>query len=67
MDLIARTMGQEWLRLQRSALCIDDSDVATSCGSAIRLLEVALTDVSELLDDRQRDVVQHALALAERP
>jgi hypothetical protein len=66
MDLVARTMGQEWLRLQRSALCIDGSDVATSCDSAIRLFELALVDVRQLLEDRQRDVVQHALALAKR-
>jgi hypothetical protein len=66
MDLVARAVGEQWRRLQTSALCVDGSDVATSCGSAIRLFELALNDVRDLLDDRQRDVVAHALALATR-
>lgn len=65
-DLLAKTMGHEWQRLQTSALCIDGSGVAASCRSAIGLYELAVDEVSELLDSRQRDVVRHALVLATR-
>lgn len=54
-------LGPEWERGFASALGIEPDDDDAAVAGAMRLFELAAAEVSALLDQRQRDVIDHAL------
>jgi hypothetical protein len=65
-DLVSDAMGEEWRREQAVALGQGDETFEEACTAALRLYELASVEVAPLLDERQRDVVGYALAIAGR-
>jgi hypothetical protein len=65
-QLVAAELGPEWSRAQLSALGLAGDTAKVSARSALRLFALAVEDVRELLDERQRAVVEHALERARR-
>jgi hypothetical protein len=65
-DLVSDAMGEEWRREQAAALGQHDETFQKTCTAALRLYELAVGEVSPLLDERQRDVTGYALAMAGR-
>jgi predicted nucleotidyltransferase len=57
-------IGPEWTRAQAAAFATEGESLEASCGAALRLYRTAAEAVAASLDDRQRSVVAHALALA---
>ncbi len=66
-DLVASKMGQPWARVQDRALGLGGGDFEATCKAALELYWITSSEVRHLLDDRQREVVAHACALAGRP
>jgi hypothetical protein len=64
---IADAGGEEWRAAEQRALGTSGEDVESSARAAVRLFELLAADVSELLDDRQREVIEHALEVASEP
>lgn len=62
--LVADEFGAAWRVTQASALGLHGDDLDSSCRAALRLFELATDDVREILDDRQRAVVEHVLRRA---
>lgn len=65
--IVADELGPSWRAAQASALGIDGADLEASCRSALALFDLAVEEVWNVLDDRQRAVVQHARSLARAP
>jgi len=63
-DLVSGAMGEEWHRKQAAALGQGDETFEETCKAALRLYELAAVEVAPLLDERQGDVVDYALAMA---
>jgi predicted nucleotidyltransferase len=63
-DIVSDELGPSWSAAQTSALGIDGADLRTSCRSALVLFDLAVEEVREIVDDRQRAVVDHARSLA---
>ena len=66
-DLVSEAMGEGWRREQAVALGQGDESFEETCTAALRLYELAAGEVATLLDERQREVVGYALAIAGRP
>jgi hypothetical protein len=60
--LVSMAMGPAWQEAQSAAFGIDGEDIDASCRAAQRLFSLAASEVRPVLDERQRDVVDHALA-----
>jgi predicted nucleotidyltransferase len=60
-ELVAVELGLEWRQAQLSALGLADDTVEVTFRSALRLFEIAVDEVRELLDERQLAVVERAL------
>jgi predicted nucleotidyltransferase len=60
-DRIGAEVGDEWREAQSAALALNGEDVEASARGALRLFELAVREVQELLDERQRAVVELAL------
>lgn len=63
-DLVAEAMGRRWTVLQAAAFAVRGEGLAESASAALRLYALAADEVAGLLDERQRDVVSHALGIA---
>ena len=57
-------MGGKWGDLQGTAL--GDGPLEKASIAAMELFVIAAEDISELMDERQRAVVEHAYKLAEK-
>jgi hypothetical protein len=57
-------IGPEWMEAQAVAFAIGGESLEASCGAALRLYRIAAESVGALLGERQRGVVDHALAIA---
>ena len=64
-ETIAEAGGRAWRDAQERAFAVDGEDVRTSSSAALALFAFLAEEVEELFDDRQRDVVRHALTIAE--
>lgn len=62
-DLVSEAMGEEWRKEQASALGLRGESFEGTCQAALRLYEIAASEVEALLDPRQRGVVGRTLAL----
>jgi hypothetical protein len=65
-DLVSARMGPEWERTQAAALGERGEHLLDSCHAALDLFRLTHAIIAHLLDARQTEVVQHAVALAER-
>ena len=65
-DLVGGKMGTRWTRAQNAALSMGGESFEESCTAALELFLLAAEELHSLLDDRQRKVVEHACAIAER-
>jgi hypothetical protein len=63
-QLVSEAMGLAWQEAQAAAFGIDGENIDSSCRAAQRLFGLAAAEVRPLLDARQTDVVDHALALS---
>lgn len=63
-DLVAAAAGEQWRDAQDMALGLGDPTFVAGCRAALRLYETSVALVADLLDDRQRKVTEHTLALA---
>jgi hypothetical protein len=63
-DLVAEALGARWRRAQRAALAMRGESLEVSCRAALRLYALAAEEAWDLLDRRQRQVVDHACAIA---
>jgi len=63
-ELVGEAMGDEYADRQKVALGLKGSDFFDSCTAVFELFELAATKTSDLLDERQGAVVDHALELA---
>ena len=61
--VVAEEMGEPWAATQAAALCLDGQPATESVAAALTLYALAAEEARELLDERQRDVVSHALAI----
>lgn len=64
-DLVAAELGESWRKDQATALGLEDAAFEESCHAALRLFALACRKAWEQFDERQRAVVEHALALIE--
>ena len=64
-EAVAAELGPEWRRALRSALGLDRDTPLARATFALRLYELAATEASGLLDERQQAVVSLALSTAE--
>lgn len=62
--LVSDAMGEEWGRKQATAMGQGGESFAGTCAAALELYRIASSETSHLLDERQREVVAHARALA---
>ena len=63
-DLVAEAMGEGWHRTQSAALGLGDEGFEETCRAALELYGLAVGNVYQLLDERQRGVANHARLLA---
>lgn len=63
-SLVAASLGEPWASEQTAAFCVRGEPFDRSCRAALRLYLLAADQVAQLLDDRQRGVVNHAAGLA---
>ena len=63
-DLVSNTMGEQWRQTQATTLGLHDEPFEETCRAAPRLYGLAADEMRNLLDDRQREVVDHARELA---
>ena len=63
-SLVSEAMGRRWADLQASALAARGEGLAESASAALRLYALAVAEVRPLLDERQSNVVEHALEIA---
>ena len=63
-SLVAEAMGRRWAGLQASALAARGEGLAESASAALRLYALAVGEVRPLLDERQSNVVEHAIEVA---
>lgn len=63
-SLVAEALGRRWAGLQASALAARGEGLAESASAALRLYALAVTEVRPLLDERQSNVVEHAIEIA---
>ena len=63
-DLVAEAMGEEWRVAQSAALGLNGEPFEETCRAALKLYGLAVDDVYQLLDERQRGVANHARLLA---
>jgi hypothetical protein len=63
-DAIAHRVGEPWRSRQDRALSLEPQSLADSCLAALEMYASAVSIAGEVFDDRQRDVVAHAVALA---
>jgi predicted nucleotidyltransferase len=66
-DLVSEAMGEPWASTQRAALSLDGESHEDSARAALRLYARAAEEIRPLLSPQQREVVDHALKLADRP
>jgi len=65
-DAIAEAAPAEWASDLRAALRAGDEPLDEAARAALRLFRAVADDVAELLDDRERAIVDHALELLTR-
>lgn len=65
-DLVGDKMGDGWSNLQARALGEHDEDFITSCIAALELFRLAADHTIGTLDERQKEVVEHACEIAQR-
>jgi predicted nucleotidyltransferase len=65
-DLVAAELGEPWRSVQAQALGLEGASNVESCQAALLLFALACRAAYEHFDDRQRAVIEHALALVER-
>ena len=63
-DLVADAVGGEWRVAQTAALGLNGEPLEETCRAALELYGLAVDNVYQLLDERQRDVANHARLLA---
>lgn len=59
-DLVGEAMGEGWRRTQSAALGLGDEGFEATCRAALNLYGLAVDNVDDLLDERQRGVVRRA-------
>jgi hypothetical protein len=64
-DLVAAELYEPWRSVQARALGLDGGSLENSCRAALNLFALACETAEELFDERQRAVIEHALALFE--
>jgi len=63
-DLVAEAMGEGWRLAQSAALGLNGEPFEETCRAALKLYGLAVDNVYQLLDERQRGVANHARLLA---
>lgn len=63
-DLVADRMGSEWAKKQSAALGLTGQPFHDSCTGALELYVMACACASDLFDNRQQVVIEHACKLA---
>jgi hypothetical protein len=63
-DLVGEAMGEGWRRAQSAALGLGDEGFEPTCRAALKLHGLAVDDVYQMFDERQRGVVHQARDLA---
>lgn len=63
-DLVGEKMGDGWGELQARAVGENDEDFVTSCIATLELFRRAVDRTIHTLDERQKEVVEHACELA---
>jgi hypothetical protein len=63
---IVEAAPPEWGRALRQALRAEDEDLRTAAAGALTLFEHLVGDVSDLLDEQQRPIVDHAVSVSKR-
>jgi predicted nucleotidyltransferase len=63
-DLVAAELGEQWRRAQAAALGTGGESLEASCRAALELYRLAAREADPLLNDVQREVVEHACAIA---
>lgn len=63
-SLVSDAMGEEWTKAQSTALGLDGEPFHETCRAAMELYLLAADEVHGLLEDRQRKVVELAVATA---
>ena len=66
-DLVGEAMGEGWRRTQSEALGLGDEGFEKTCRAALKLYGLAVDDVYQMFDGRQRAVVRQARDLAIQP
>ena len=64
--LVGDSMGSDYATAQEIALGMHDRPFLETCEAAFDLFEMAAAETSQLLNERQNDVVSHARKLAQR-
>ena len=65
-ELISSAMGKEWSRNQAAALGAVGETFESSCTAALHLYEITANIVHGLLNDHQKEVVDHAIESCRR-
>ncbi len=63
-NLVGERLDGEWESVQARALGLGDEDFRTTCSGALQLYRLAVALVHPLFDERQKKVVDHAVAIA---
>jgi len=63
-DLVGERQGKGWDEAQETALGEGGEDFLTTCDAAFALFTMAAKETRDLLNDDQREVVEHAMTLA---
>jgi hypothetical protein len=63
-DLVGEAVGEGWRRTQSAALGLGDEGFEPTCRAALKLYGLAVDDVYQMFDERQRGVVHQARDLA---
>jgi len=66
-DLVSERMGPTWTRLQSAALAEGDQSFEETCRAALQLYVLTAREVRSLLNDQEREVVDHACKIAGEP
>jgi len=65
-DLVGKKMGKDWSRAQSAALGMGGESIEESRRAAVQLFVIGAKELYDVLDERQRAVVDHACDIAVR-
>lgn len=64
LERLGVRIGPAWTQAQAAAFATAGENLEASCAAALRLYRIAAESVAPILGERQRGVIEHALAIA---